>query len=227
MEDIDPNAPVPGVDAPTPEDGVEQAGDPLAPEVEEENEPDAPLGDPHQDVEATGENEVDKDDEDNDHLSDNDSLLSDVDEDQFQDFDPNAISLEDRERIDIDEDNVKLLGVHKRKRAEGEGGDEAARKKKKERRRDKSSKKERRRRRDGSEPFSGGEEIDGKRRSRKRAEDGEGGERRRQRDAVDESMLPPEERKRRELDRLMDEALRSGKTRISKKDGIVSAQLII
>ena len=227
MEDLDPNAPVPGVDAPTPEDGLPTAGndngDPLAPEVEEEHEPDPPIGEPHQDVDATGENEVDKDDLDN---SDADSLLSDVDEDQFQDFDPNAISLEDRERIDIDEDNVKLLGVHKRKRAEGEGDDAGSRKKKKERRRDKSSKKERRKRRDGSEPFSGGEELDGKRRSRKRADDGEGGSsQRRRREEVDDSTLTPEERKRKELDRKMDEALRSGKTRISKKDGIVRATL--
>lgn len=219
MEDLDPNAPVPGVDAPSPEGELPSAGhdegDPLAPEFEEENDPDPPVGEPYEDVEATGGNEIDKDD-----LSDNESLLSDVDEDQFQDFDPAAISLEDRQQIAIDDDNVKLLGVHKRKRAEGEG-DDTSRKKKKERRRDKTAKKERRKRnRDGSEPFSGGEELDGKRR-RKRAEDGEGGSQRR-REEVDESLLPPEERKRRELDRKMDEALRSGKTRISKKDGIVS-----
>jgi transcription factor SPN1 len=218
MEDQDPNAPVPGVDAPLPGGGLPEAGsdpgDPLAPEVEEENEPDAPIASPYQDAEVTGENEVDKDD-----LSDNESLLSDVDEEQFQDFDPAAISLEDRQQIAIDDDNVKLLGVHKRKRTEGEVDE--ARKKKKEKRRDKSAKKARRRR-DGSEPFSGGEEIDGKRRRRRAAEDGEAGSSQRKRDEIDESMLPPEERKRRDLDRRMDEALRSGKSRISKKDGIVS-----
>jgi transcription factor SPN1 len=224
MEDIDPNIPIPGVDAPSPEGGLpeagDDAGDPLAPEVEEENVPDAPIGEPYQDTEVTGENEVDKDDLDDndDDLSDNESLLSDVDEAQFQDFDPAAISLEDRQQIAIDDDNVKLLGVHKRKRTEGEI-DEAARKKKKERRRDKTAKKARRRR-DGSEPFSGGEEIDGKRRRRRAAEEGgEGGGS--QRREIDESALPPDERKRRELDRKMDEALRSGKTRISRKDGIV------
>lgn len=228
MEDLDPSAPVPGVDAPLPED-TQNDGDPLSPSVEEENNPDPPAGEPYQDVEATGENEVDKDalDEDDDSDSDNESLLSEVDEDQFQDFDPAAISLDRREEeIAIDDDNVKLLGVHKRKRAEGEGVDGEARKKKKERRRDRAAKKERRRRnREGSEPFSGGEEIDGKRRRKGGRGDGEGGEARRRRveNDVDESLLAPEERKRRELDRKMDEALRSGKTRISKKDGIVRA----
>jgi transcription factor SPN1 len=226
MEDLDPNALVPGVDAPLPEGGLPEAGhdpgDPLAPDIEEENNPNAPIAFPYQDVEVTGENEVDKDDDDDDDdLSDNESLLSDVDEAQFQDFDPAAISLEDREQIAIDDDNVKLLGVHKRKRTEAET--EEARKKKKEKRREKGTKKARRRR-DGSEPFSGGEELDGKRRRKRNDGDaGEGGSgsQRRRAEGVDESLLSPEERKRRELDRAMDEALKGGKTRMSKKDGIV------
>lgn len=223
MEDLDPSAPVPGVDAPTPSDGVPEAGhepkDPLAPQVEESGDDNAH---DDEDLSAKVSDKEDIDDDDGD-ADDNESLLSDVDEDQFQDFDPAAISLEDRQQIAIDDDNVKLLGVHKRKRTAAET--EEARKKKKERRREKTGKKARRRNRDGSEPFSGGEELDGKRRRRRAAAEdggeGGGGTQRSRRDDVDESALPPEERRRRELDRRMDEALRSGKTRISKKDGIV------
>ena len=71
-----------------------------------------------------------------------------------------AVALADRSAVPVDESNVRLLGVHKRKRGEGEV-DDARRKKKREGRREKP--KRSRRRREGSEPFSGGEELDGKR----------------------------------------------------------------
>jgi transcription factor SPN1 len=121
--------------------------------------------------------------------SDDDDLesqLSEVDEAQFEDFDPDALA--DRPAIAIDESNVKLLGVHKRKRGEG-ADEEGRRKKKREGRREKP--KRVRRRREGSEPFSGGEEVEGKRRSRARPE---GGERRRVKPVIDEESLTPEER---------------------------------
>ena len=63
-----------------------------------------------------------------DDLSDDDSDLSDVDEAQFLDFDPKNIAIEDRPAIAVDDFNVNLLGVHKRKRAPGE---ESAKTKKK------------------------------------------------------------------------------------------------
>jgi transcription factor SPN1 len=173
------------IHSPLPEAGNDP-GDPLAPEIEEENStPNPPIGNPEEDMEVTGENEFDKDD---DSLSDNESVLSEVDEAQFEDFDPTAIAIEDRPQVAIDDSNVRLLGVHKRKRTEAEI--EESRKKKKNRR---ERPKKPRKRRDGSEPFSGGEEIDGKR-SRKRKEGGEkSSSRPKVREEVDESELTPDE----------------------------------
>lgn len=62
-------------------------------------------------------------------------MLSEVDEAQFEDFNPDDVDIEDRPTLDIDEENLKLIGRHKRKRREdGEGGQP---KKKRERRREK------------------------------------------------------------------------------------------
>lgn len=110
-----------------------------------------------------------------DGMSDNDSVLSDVDEAQFEDFDPANVTIEERPAIMVDEENIKLIGRHKRKRdgdaADGEG--EEKKKKKKEGKRDRKSKKKK----DSDDGFSGGEELEGKRR-RKKAAPGEGGEKR-------------------------------------------------
>lgn len=109
---------------------------------------------------------------DMDDLSDNDSILSDVDEAQFEDFDPNQIAIEERP-IAVDEDTVKLLGRHKRKRdAEVDG--EGLKKKKKEGKREKT-KKVRKRKGSDDDDFSGGQELEGKRIRKKKAltEDGE------------------------------------------------------
>jgi transcription factor SPN1 len=184
MEDLPiSDASVPS--SPMPEAGHDP-GDPLAPEVEEEHINNPPAAFPDQDMEVTAENEVDNDDHD-----DSDAL-SDVDEAQFDDFDPDNLALEEREQIAIDDSNVALLGVHKRKRTEAEI-EESRKKKRKEKKRDRPKKS--RRRREGSEVFSGGEELNGKR-SRKRKEDGESRPKARSRvqEEVDESTLTPEER---------------------------------
>ena len=122
--------------------------------------------------------------------SDNESVLSEVDEAQFEDFDPAAIAIEERPAIAIDETNVGLLGQHKRRRTEGDLAKEGKKKKKKRR--------ERGTRRGvvDEDDFVGGEEIEGKR--RRRADDG--GERRerakaRQRTPERDEDLTPEERK--------------------------------
>lgn len=184
MEDL----PIPDVSAsnsPMPEAGNDP-GDPLAPEIEEEHVNNPPAAFPDQDMEVTAENEVNNDDHDHDNDSDD---LSDVDEAQFEEFDADALALEEREQIAVDDSNVALLGVHKRKRTEAEI--EEARKKKKEKKRDRPKKS--RRRREGSENFSGGEEVSGKR-SRRR--DGEGKPRSKKvPEEIDESTLTPEERK--------------------------------
>ncbi|KIX94192.1 uncharacterized protein Z520_10219 [Fonsecaea multimorphosa CBS 102226] len=130
--------------------------------------------------------------------SDDESLLSEVDEAQFADFDPKAVEV----APDFDTLN-KSIKVKKRKRAEGE---EPAPKKKKERRRDKKS------RRAESEALSGGDQVEGKRRSHKpKAANGE--TQRRAQVEINEDDLTPEERRRRALDRAMDAAVKrsSGK----------------
>jgi transcription factor SPN1 len=173
-----PNSPMPEAD--------HDPGDPLAPEIEEEHVNNPPAAFPNQDMEVTAENEVDNDD--HDHDSDD---LSDVDEAQFDDFDPDDLALEEREQIAIDDSNVALLGVHKRKRTEAEI-EESRKKKRKEKKRDRPKKS--RRRREGSENFSGGEEVSGKR-SRKRKEDGESRSKAKKiPDDIDESTLTPDER---------------------------------
>lgn len=187
MEDLPVSDDSP-IHSPLPEAGHDPQ-DPLAPEVEEEDStPNPPLNNPREDMELTGENEVDKDDDD---FSDNESMLSDVDEAQFDDFDPTAIAVEDRPQVAVDDSNVKLLGVHKRKRTEAEI-EESRKKKRKDRAREKTRKP--RKQRDGSEPFSGGEELSGKR-SRKRKEGG--GEKSASRkavpDEIDDENLTPEE----------------------------------
>src|ERR1700760_1150495 len=129
---------------------------------EEDSAPDPTLA-----ADDFNEDDVQKDDDSDDDLE---SLLSEVDEAQFEDFDPSAVALADHSAIPIDESNVRLLGVHKRKRGEGET-EEARRKKRREGKREKP--KRSRKRRDGSEPFSGGEELDGKRSRKPRAEPSE------------------------------------------------------
>lgn len=191
-------------------EGNNDPGDPLRPEVEEEDaEHSPPMANPTQDMEVT-------EDKDSD-LSDADSVLSEVDEAQFEDFDPANIAIdEDRPAIAVDESNVGLLGVHKRKRKEGE---ERPKKKKKEGRRDRPKKSSRRKRADEDE-FSGGEEVDGKRSRKAR---GERGERKTRRSATpeNEDNLSPEERRKRALDRAMNEALKNPNKRQSRKGGIV------
>lgn len=141
------------------------------------------------------------DDAENDaELSDDESILSEVDEAQFDNFDPENVDLEDRPQLAIDEDNLKLIGRHKRKRTEGEEG--------------RSRPKEGRRGKKG-------------RRARDEEEGGEGSSRGRERKQkekspdTDEETLDPETRRRRALDRAMDEAMKKPtKRRFRKQDGI-------
>ena len=130
-----------------------------------------------------------------DDFSDDDSELSDVDEAQFEDFDPNQIQVEERPTIAVDEDNIQLIGRHKRKRDEGDG---ERRKKKKEGKREKPRKS--RKKKDSDDDFSGAEQVEGKRaRKKKGFLEGEG---RKERAKVerrvvveDEENMDPEERK--------------------------------
>jgi transcription factor SPN1 len=134
-----------------------------------------------------------------DDLSDNDSILSDVDEAQFEDFDPANVTI-DRPAIPVDEGNVKLLGRHKRKRDGEQGDEEGGKKKKKEAKRDRS-RKSKKNNDDDDDDFSGGQEVEGKRIRKKKsgAEGGSGARREKARvrkaTPEDEELLDPEERK--------------------------------
>lgn len=127
---------------------------------------------------------------------DNDSELEELDEKEFEDFDPSALNIPDKP-IAVDADNVGLLGVHKRKRTEEE--ERERKKKKKEGRREKTRKVRRvRAGADDDDMFEGGEEIDGKR-ARKSKLGADGRHIRRDRRAktpeINEEELSPEERK--------------------------------
>lgn len=121
--------------SPLPEAG-DDPQDPLRPEVEEENSvPNATIAEPYQDMEATEQQSGMPDDDDiQAGLSDNESVLSEaLDDDQFDEqfgeFDASNIAIEERPAQAIDEDNVKQIGVHKRKRTAVDG--EEPKKKKK------------------------------------------------------------------------------------------------
>lgn len=164
-----------------------------------EAEPDQPL----EDLDELSAAPAEDPGADMDNLSDNDSILSDVDEAQFEDFDPNQIAIEERPAIAVDEDNVKLLGRHKRKRAEGEAEGEKTKKKSKGAKREKPKKvrKKKKASDDDDDDLSGGQELEGKRVRKKKAFS-EGGEKvrkertkARQAEPEDEEQLDPEERK--------------------------------
>ena len=145
--------------------------------------------------------------------SDDESLLSEVDEAQFADFDATAVQVApDLETLS------KHIKASKRKRAEGDLGP----RKKKEGRREKP--KRSRRRADSDDGFSGGEEIEGRRSRGSKGVDGTSRERKRRAPAkedVNEEHLTPEERRRRALDRAMDAALKRPSTRRLRKGDIV------
>ncbi|ETN44641.1 uncharacterized protein HMPREF1541_10311 [Cyphellophora europaea CBS 101466] len=140
---------------------------------------------------------------------DDESLLSEVDEAQFADFDPESV------QVAPDFETLNKLGrVSKRQRPEGE----EAPKKRKEGRREKI-KRNKRGREDSEDGFSGGEEIEGKR-QRKSKPGGDGERKKPVRVEINEDDLPPEERRRRALDRAMDAAVKRSTTRRVKKGEI-------
>ncbi|KHN94390.1 transcription factor IWS1 [Metarhizium album ARSEF 1941] len=145
--------------------------------------------------------------------SDRDSdALSEIDENEFEDYDPETANIEDRP-VDIDEDIARTLKATKRKRVAGD-----APKKSREGRREKK-----RRDRDDDVAMEDGSEVDGKasRRARRTGE----GERRRAKPGTpepeNEEELSPEERRKRAIDRALDAAIKkSGTTKRRRKDEI-------
>ncbi|KAJ5852370.1 Transcription factor IIS N-terminal [Penicillium soppii] len=159
---------------------------------------------PAAEIEANADDGADEqageDEDDDDKISDDESILSEVDEAEFENFDPENVDLEDRPQLAIDEDNLKLIGRHKRKRTE----DGESRPRRKEGRREKKS---RRAAEDGDD-----EAGPSRRREKKQRES---------KPDTDEETLDPETRRRRALDRAMDEAMKKpAKRRFRKQDGI-------
>ncbi|KAL4779108.1 hypothetical protein BJX76DRAFT_341708 [Aspergillus varians] len=170
----------------------------------EANDSDAKPNDDAKPTEDTGNENEDELNED-DLVSDDESILSEVDEAQFEDFDPENVDIEDRPQLDIDEENLKLIGRHKRKRTEDEEGSS---------RRKKEGKRKKSRRYAEDEGGSDGEAAARKRKSKKAVPE------------EDEETLDPATRRRRALDRAMDEAMKKPtKRRARKQDGIDLEQM--
>lgn len=141
--------------------------------------------------------------EDIDH-SDDESLLSDVDEAVLDQFDENKLDIN---QDYLDQDQLRATKIKKRKRDEGDEG----RPKKKERTRERA-------RRNRDEEV--GDEYTGEAGPRRRGAGG--GERKpRARVEVDEETLTPDERKRRVLDRAMDAAVKKSSGIRKRKGEIV------
>ena len=208
MPDSDDSRPT----TPLPEAGHDPE-DPNGPVSEEQDTPPPPAANPDMDMDE----DSNREDEDDDP-SDLESLLSEVDEAEFADFDPTTVALEDRPLVGIDEDIARTLKAGKRKRADKDGEG----KKPKEGKREKKKKS----RRDDDDEDPDGEEIDGKRiRKPKRIEsdrrDRDKPRERRPPTPENEENLTPEERRRRALDRAMDAALKNPNKRRRKKDEVV------
>lgn len=199
--------------SPLPEAGNDP-GDPLRPEIEEEHLPDPTVAAPHQDVEVTeGQDDMPDDDDVQAGLSDNESVLSEVlDDDQFDeqfgDFDASNIAIEERPQA-IDEDTVKQIGVYKRKRTAAEGEEPRKKKKKADRPRRKKDK--------GADD---GEADDGGRRSKRSKKEG-----RVRAASPDDENLTPEQRRKRALDAQINALVKGTSNRRRKKDGIDLEQM--
>lgn len=139
-------------------------------------------------------------------LSDDDSELSEVDEEEIGTFDVNQMDFEE----EIDADNLKSITRSKRQRQEG---DEPKKKKREGRKERQLQKKSRRRRGEEDEEVTGDATITGGRRRRRAA--GEEGEKRvRQvRQETPEDQLSDGERKRRQLQKNVERILKKPKVR--------------
>ena len=153
--------PTPGGDAVSDEEPAKEVEAEAEPEAEEQQQEQEEQGEEEAAQDNGGDND---DDDDEDKISDDESILSEVDEAQFEDFDPENVDIEDRPQLAIDEDNLKLIGRHKRKRTEG--GEEERSKRKREGRREKKS----RRMRELEDGGASDEEKASRRRKKKEAE---------------------------------------------------------
>jgi transcription factor SPN1 len=152
--------------SPLPEAGNDP-DDPLRPDIDEENStPNPPIGDPDQDMEGTEgvAGMADPDDVQEAGLSDNESELSELEDQQFDDdFDASNIAIQERPAQIIDESNLGMISVHKRKRTEGDTERPKTKKKKADRPRRKKAK---------GDDAEGGEVASGSRKSKRSRKEG-------------------------------------------------------
>lgn len=179
MEDLD------GANSPPVSNGEEpealnESHDPLNPDARDEE-----ASKSHSITEVPEVEDGKENDDDNASISDDgdlsDEMLSDVDEDQFKDFDPSAVAIDERRVVDASD--VALLGKHKRKRDENEA---EPKKKRKEGRREKPKRKGR----SDDEGLDG--EEGGERRARRNKEPSERKKRRTPSPENDEHLTPEE-----------------------------------
>jgi len=158
------------------------------------------------DAASNGRSSPEEDEARNGVDDDNDSILSELPEDDIADYDPATANIEDRP-VDIDEDVARTLKASKRKTTDGE------KRKPKEGRRDK-------RRRDDDVDANG----EGDRRPRKRRGATATGERQRKdrTQSPPEPQLTPEERRARALSKQLDAAVK-GPTKRRRRKAEVSA----
>ncbi|KAL6690655.1 hypothetical protein J3F84DRAFT_388513 [Trichoderma pleuroticola] len=134
--------------------------------------------------------------------SDRDSdLLSEIDENQFEDYDPETANIEDRP-VEIDEDIARTLKATKRKRAEGEKTSKKPR----------ETRREKRRERDDDASMNDGSSGEAEKKPRRKRAETERRPRVKptspQPEENDEN-LTPEQRQNREIDRALDAAMKS------------------
>ncbi|KAI9823109.1 MAG: Transcription factor iws1 [Phylliscum demangeonii] len=201
-------------ETPLPEAGHDP-GDPNSPISQERDTPTPPAANPSLDMDNEENFTRPPADFDAGALSD-DSDLSDLDEEQIADFVPDEVTIEDRPAIAVDDSNVGLLGVHKRKRGADDEDDayveETTKKKKREGTRPKPKKPRRRANKD-DEDLGDGEPVLGKRQRKSTKA--------RKPSPAKEVELTELERRKRDLDIKIDEALRNpNRRRPKKKDGI-------
>lgn len=190
MEDLEVPGGSPVQQNPAEPEGNNDAGDIQKPEIEEEHTRTPPLAEPTDDLDAHDEAPEAGDDDDAEPNNDPDSDLDELDEAQFDNFDPESATVNVPDQpVAVDDSNVGLLGVHKRKRVEGEDGER--KKKKKEGRREKV-KKVRAGGDDDEDNFEGGPQIEGSRRKKAGTASKKAS---RARTPEDEDSLSPEERK--------------------------------
>lgn len=187
-DDIAHGSELPGPDGPPPDaEGLDRPD-----ENEDALDDTAPEFDDAQDDAAEAEDKLSD--------SDNESLLSDVDEAVIDEFDENKLE------IAPDFETLRNTKIRKRKRDENDDG----RPKKKERTRERAL------RRRGEDAVDAADIEAGGTRSRKTA----GGERKsRAQVEIDEETLPPEERRKRALDRAMDAAVKRTHGGVRRRKG--------